>query len=473
MQNLSKGKEVHHSMAKKAKNNIRKPESNAAANDNSAANTNTENSADCNAESNTASTADVDTNNTDANTINPSATQNDIPGDIIPAKEEQADTDDAHSPLTAVIPPETEITESEPEKMLSKEPKETETETEAEKAARRLDNAEFAFLEEHKDNPYKNVFVDSLETVTADDLGKPQKKKKKDPLDIVIELFRRTIFWVALVVFFISGYQVVYKLYSYQKASEIYDFTDLFSNQNRREDLVPPAQRDTRLQTMTPVNGTREDIGSVSDPADNIEYNETFEMMKGQLLILRNKNPEVIGWIRMEGDTDVNYPIVQHEDNDYYLHYAYDGTYNPAGSIYLDYRNTTVFSNNRHSIIYGHNMESGSPMFSNLLHYKEDGFWDNNRYIDIYTDDALYTYEVFAAYETNPSQTAIENHSWRMNFNRDSKIFLEWVESVRARSDISPDIEIDENARVLTLSTCMNINDNRYVVHAVLCEVVN
>ncbi|MGM9624947.1 MAG: sortase domain-bontaining protein [Eubacteriales bacterium] len=344
--------------------------------------------------------------------------------------------------------------------------------TEEEKAAQRRDNAEFSFLDEGKDNPYKNVFIESLENVTPDDLGKPPKKKKKDPIDMIIELFRKMIFWVAVVVFFVSGYQVVYKLYAYRQAEEIYNFDPLSALENRREDLVAAAVRDTRLQTMAPVNSTREESAELNDTADSNVYNETFEMMKGQLLILRNKNPEVIGWIRIEGDTDVNYPLVQHADNDYYLHYAYDGTYNPAGSIYLDYKNNKTLSSNRHSVIYGHNMESGSPMFANLLHYREKGYLENNRYIEIYTDDALYTYEIFAAYETNPSQTITENHSWRMNFNKDDATFLAWIDSIRARSDISPDVSIDADSRILTLSTCMNYNENRYVVHAVLVEVV-
>ena len=129
-------------------------------------------------------------------------------------------------------------------------------------------------------------------------------------------------------------------------------------------------------------------------------------------------------------------------------------------------------SSNRHTVIYGHNMESGSPMFANLLHFKDESYWKNNRYINIYTDDALYTYEVFAAYETSPQQQGVENHSWRMNFNKDEKLFMKWVESVRARSDINPKVTVEADDRVITLSTCMNINENRYVVHGVLVEVV-
>ncbi len=344
--------------------------------------------------------------------------------------------------------------------------------TEEERAAIRRDNADLAMVDESWNNPYRNVFVDSLERVTADDLGAPPKKKKKDPVDVIIDIFRRAIFWAAVVAFFVSGFQIVSKLYSYRESEKIYDFDNIFETMERREDLVATATRSDRLAALTPVNGTREESAELNNSAESNQFNEKLLILQGQLQILRNTNREIIGWIEMPGDTEINYPVVQGKDNDYYLHYAYNGAYNPAGSIYLDYRNTLTMSSNRHTVIYGHNMESGSPMFANLLHFKDESYWKNNRYINIYTDDALYTYEVFAAYETSPQQQGVENHSWRMNFNKDEKLFMKWVESVRARSDINPKVTVEADDRVITLSTCMNINENRYVVHGVLVEVV-
>lgn len=348
---------------------------------------------------------------------------------------------------------------------------ETPIPTDEEKANRRRDNAEFSMIDESKDNPYRNVFIQSLEEVTADDLGTPPKKKKQDPIDIVIELFRKAIFWAAVVAFFVSGYQIVAKLYSYHQADQIYgEFENIFDMTDRREDLVALAVRSPGMSPLTPVNGTKEESSSTNTGYET-QFNEKLMIVQGQLQLLRNENKEVVGWIEMPGDTKINYPVVQGEDNDYYLHYAYNGTYNPAGSIYLDYRNNLSISSNRHTIIYGHNMESGSPMFANLLHFQDESYWKNNRYIHVYTDEAMYTFEVFAAYETSPQLAGVENHSWRMNFNKDENIFLEWIKSVRARSDISPKVTIEGSSRILTLSTCMNVNENRYVVHAVLTEV--
>ena len=344
--------------------------------------------------------------------------------------------------------------------------------SEEEKEKLRRDNADFSMIDESHDNPYRNVFVQSLEYVTADDLGAPPKKKKKDPVDVIIELFRKAIFWAAVVAFFVSGYQIVAKLYSYHQADEIYGgFENIFDMTDRREDLVAYAIRSSAMSTLTPVNGTKEESDTNANAGYDTQFNEKLMIVQGQLQLLRNENKDVVGWIEMPGDTKINYPVVQGEDNDYYLHYAYNGAYNPAGSIYLDYRNSVSVSTNRHTVIYGHNMESGSPMFANLLHFQDESYWKNNRYIHIYTDEAMYTYEVFAAYETSPQLAGVENHSWRMNFNKDEKLFLQWVDSVRARSDISPKVTIEGNSRILTLSTCMNVNENRYVVHAVLAEV--
>ena len=344
--------------------------------------------------------------------------------------------------------------------------------SEEEKEKLRRDNADFSMIDESHDNPYHNVFVQSLEYVTADDLGAPPKKKKKDPVDVIIELFRKAIFWAAVVAFFVSGYQIVAKLYSYHQADEIYGgFENIFEQTDRREDLVAYAIRSSAMSTLTPVNGTKEESDTNANAGYDTQFNEKLMIVQGQLQLLRNENKDVVGWIEMPGDTKINYPVVQGEDNDYYLHYAYNGAYNPAGSIYLDYRNSVSVSTNRHTVIYGHNMESGSPMFANLLHFQDESYWKNNRYIHIYTDEAMYTYEVFAAYETSPQLAGVENHSWRMNFNKDEKLFLQWVDSVRARSDISPKVTIEGNSRILTLSTCMNVNENRYVVHAVLAEV--
>lgn len=331
-----------------------------------------------------------------------------------------------------------------------------------------------SFIPEYTDNPYNNIFVESLENITPDDLGKPPEKKKKSASEIIYEVIRQTVYWVAVAAFLYSGYQIVYKLYAYRQADDIYKEVAGIMDNTQRDDIVKSSRRSLRSPALVPVNGTREESGSASDMADSEEFNELFESMKGNLANLKRKNPEVVGWIRIEGDTEVNYPVVQHKDlseTDYYLTHAYNGTYNPAGSIYLQYNNNVNLSTNRHSIIYGHNMESGSPMFANLLHYGDAGYLENNRYIDVYTQDALYTFEVFAAYSCSASLLITKDHAWRTDFQQNDEVFLNWVKIIREQSDFPSKLAITASDRILTLSTCTNYNNDRYVVHAVLVKV--
>lgn len=92
------------------------------------------------------------------------------------------------------------------------------------------------------------------------------------------------------------------------------------------------------------------------------EKSENGEVRK-QFQDLQKINPEIVGWITMD-DTQINYPIVQAKDNDYYLFRNYKGEDMRAGSIFMDHRND-VKSQNRNTILYGHRMKDGS-MFGSL-----------------------------------------------------------------------------------------------------------
>ncbi|MBQ6583391.1 MAG: class B sortase, partial [Mogibacterium sp.] len=69
-------------------------------------------------------------------------------------------------------------------------------------------------------------------------------------------------------------------------------------------------------------------------------------------------NPDVQGWLYQK-DTVINYPVVQGQDNDEYLHTLVDGTWSGGGTLFVDYRNQSNFGD-FNSIIYGHHMKDGS-----------------------------------------------------------------------------------------------------------------
>lgn len=106
---------------------------------------------------------------------------------------------------------------------------------------------------------------------------------------------------------------------------------------------------------------------------------------------LRAVNGDIVAWIQIPG-IGVDYPVVQGEDNEHYLHYTFDGKANKAGSIFLDYRNRAGFTDSK-VILYGHNMKDGS-MFSNLKKYQDSGFRKEQGRVLIYLPDKVLECEI-------------------------------------------------------------------------------
>ena len=98
---------------------------------------------------------------------------------------------------------------------------------------------------------------------------------------------------------------------------------------------------------------------------------------------LRSINEDVIGWIYMEALPEISYPVVQGEDNNFYLHQTYEKNYNFAGTIFIDYENKRDFSD-CNTLVYGHNMKNGS-MFGMLKKYRADEtLYNTSKYFFIF-----------------------------------------------------------------------------------------
>ena len=112
---------------------------------------------------------------------------------------------------------------------------------------------------------------------------------------------------------------------------------------------------------------------------------------------LKEKNSDIIAWLYSEG-TPINYPIVQTTNNDYYLRRLIDGTYNQAGTIFMDYKNSNDFSD-PNTIIYGHNMKNDS-MFGSLTKYEEQNYYDEHKEMFLYTENKKFKIEICAGFIT-------------------------------------------------------------------------
>jgi len=162
---------------------------------------------------------------------------------------------------------------------------------------------------------------------------------------------------------------------------------------------------------------------------------------------------------------------MQGKDNSYYLRRTFYKTWLRQGSIFLDYRNDTAFTNNDNYILYGHNTKDGT-MFYDLTKYKNYDFFKNNRYIYVNSLSQQFVYEVFSVFIT-PSK---DFYYLYKNFSND-KHFYDYIESVKDISIMfNEDISLMPSDRLLTLSTCTyerlgNYSLNRLVVLAKLVDV--
>lgn len=177
-------------------------------------------------------------------------------------------------------------------------------------------------------------------------------------------------------------------------------------------------------------------------------------------------NSDTIGWIQVFG-TEINYPVVQTNDNQFYLTHTFDKSYNKTGWIFADYNNKNLKNNelDKNTIIYGHNRENDSMFgtLSNVLtkEWRED---NSNTLINFSTIDKEMKWQVFSTYTIESEDNYI-----RTKFSSDNE-YIKFLNMIKKRSIHNFDIDVSKNDNILTLSTCTNIGEGRIVVHAKLIK---
>ncbi len=173
-------------------------------------------------------------------------------------------------------------------------------------------------------------------------------------------------------------------------------------------------------------------------------------------------NEDYVGWIEIKG-TNINYPIVLGNDNDYYLRHNFRRRKIKHGAIFMDYRNKPDYSDH-HTVIYGHSMRDGT-MFRVLDKYKNQSFISGHETISIRTLTGYRTYQIFSAYLVDATKTGLEIPA----NNRDVQSLISYYKS-QSRYRINTDTS--EADHVLTLVSCnYDVDNGRIIVHAVLVDV--
>lgn len=333
---------------------------------------------------------------------------------------------------------------------------------------------EFLLDETESDDDFRSgEFINSLNELTEEDIIPCEAiSKTSTPLT---EWIRRGMIVVFGGVFAVSCIMLVQNLIDKQKGEEIYKqleaefFSDGFTVDaaaafRPEEGEVSYLVEDAENTSLSSMSDTLKNMSDDITPTEQKEYNEELELVRAKLTSLSQKNSDLYGWITVEG-TNINYPLVQGDDNSYYLDHAYTGDYLPIGSIFVDYRNNTSITKNYNTVIYGHNITSGT-MFHDVEKFFNDEYF-NDTYIVIYTMDGIYYYEPFAIYKAK-----YDYQYFRTGFTS-AEDFIEFANEIQDNSDKEKNIEFTSSDRLLTLSTCTNIiNSERYALHARLVKTI-
>ena len=179
---------------------------------------------------------------------------------------------------------------------------------------------------------------------------------------------------------------------------------------------------------------------------------------------LKNINPSTIGWIQVNG-TNINYPFVQTNDNKYYLNHSFNKSKNSAGWVFMDYRNN-ISVLDKNTIIYAHG-RLDNTMFGSLKNILTSGWLNNkNNYIvKLSTEYENNLWQVFSVYKIKTT-----NDYLQISFISNES-FLEFTDKLIKRSDFNFNTKVNENDKILTLSTCYNEKE-KVVLHAKLIKRV-
>lgn len=272
---------------------------------------------------------------------------------------------------------------------------------------------------------------------------------------------------IAVAVLLFSGWQIGKILWGYHRADVTYDEI------SARMETEMAALPDTGRLHLTPAEGSLHETGEAlleeseeqpeetaasGQTGDQNQTGITYAITVPDFEYLRGINLEIVGWIQIPG-TVINYPVVQGGENEFYLTHTYTGEENASGAIFMDAAVTDRFDD-KNPILYGHNMKNGA-MFSRLNRYARAGFWEEHPFVYITTpDEGQMIFQVFSAYETTPDAPV-----YYYGFGED-EAYEEYLDRVMGYSIFDADIPVTKEDSIVTLSTCANNTENRFVVHA-------
>lgn len=263
--------------------------------------------------------------------------------------------------------------------------------------------------------------------------------------------------FVVIIISCILGYGInEYDIY--KSSTEINNIQDDISNLlDEFEYLEPPPE-----PAPEPVPDPVPDPNPTTTTKPKSNYVSPYYKNYAKVIsVLKETNSDTVGWLTVR-NTTVNYPVVQASNNSYYLNHDFNKHSNSLGWIFMDYRNNAQ-DLDQNTVIYGHNINKAKIMFGNLSATLKSSWYlkADNQYITFNTSAGEMEWRIFSIY------TIAATNDYLYNTFDTQNDFLAFANKMKSRSIYDFGVEIKENDKLLTLSTCQSNGKNRLVVHAV------
>lgn len=218
-----------------------------------------------------------------------------------------------------------------------------------------------------------------------------------------------------------------------------FDYYNNIKNNNNKKEIVEKAENDV-LQ---------------KDPNADLEKRK-----KAILESFQKENPEVIAYLEVLG-TSINYPVLKPQNNQFYMRRGLNKEYDIGGSIFIEAKNNKDL-NDDNTVIYGHHLEIGGAMFTDLEKFRNQEFAQGHRKIRLTTNEGMREYEIFTVYGI-PSV-----NDYRTLQFADKKDKVKYFDIMKSRSEVKLDSkDLTEDDTIITLVTCeYDYEDQRLVVQA-------
>ena len=160
------------------------------------------------------------------------------------------------------------------------------------------------------------------------------------------------------------------------------------------------------------------------------------------------QNPDFVAWLRIPG-TNVDYPVVQTDNPDYYLNHTFSGKSSVVGTLF-SLAGADYAAPGRNIAIYGHHLRSsGEKMFTSLMRYKNPDFYEDNKTVML---DSLYRHREYTIFAVMNMKVGDWEPS-RTTFSGDAA-FMAFVNRAKSESLYDTGVEVGADGHILTLITC-------------------